>query len=68
MPEDQPKLDFKIQAVIERTELWVLINGKEYVYLIDGALLPELRKLYSYQPGKALAFLKSKCYHCEQRR
>ena len=64
----KPKLDFKIEAVVEQTEVFCLINGKRYRYLIDGAKLGEFRKHYRFSPGRALKFLKENCYLCERRK
>ena len=61
------ELHFSIQGIISQTEIWTLINGKEYIYWIDGALIPEFRKLYSHSPGKALSFLKTYSYKVERR-
>ena len=60
-------LDFKVTAITEKTEVWTLINGQEYIYRIDGALIPSFRGLYCRSRGKALAFLKKYSYHTEKR-
>ena len=49
---------FKITAITENTEVWTLVDGIEYVYSIDGALLEEFRTIYTFSPLKALNFLK----------
>ena len=53
-------LDFKIGAIISGTEIHSMINGVEYVHLVDSALVPKLESLYLHSPGKALQFLKTK--------
>jgi hypothetical protein len=64
---ERNELRFDIQAIISQTEIWTIVNGKEYIYWIDGALIPEFRKLYSRTPGKALNFLKTHSYKVERR-
>ena len=63
----RPKLVFKLEAIIEKTEVLCTINGKPYRYLVDGALMPAFRLLLPHQPGQALVFLKEHCYLCEAR-
>ncbi len=53
-------LDFKVIATVNNTEIRSLINGKSYVHLLDGALIPKFESLYKHSPGKALQFLKKK--------
>ena len=59
-------LTFKIQAIIEKTEVWTLINGEQYIYRIDGALIPSFRGIYFRSPAKALNFLKKHSYYTEK--
>ena len=65
--KNPPKLDFKLEAIVEKTEVLCSVNGKKYRYLIDGARLAEFKNHYSFAPGKALNFLKENCYLCERR-
>ena len=66
-PKPRPKLVFKLEAIIEKTEVLCTINGKPYRYLVDGALMPAFKLLLPHQPGQALVFLKEHCYLCEAR-
>ncbi len=50
-------LDFKVTVIVNETEVHTLINGKSYVHLIDGGLIPKFEALYKHSPGKALQFL-----------
>ena len=59
-------LDFKVTAITSTT-VWVLVNKQEYIYDIDGALLPSFRRLMWHSPGKALNFLKKHSYHTEKK-
>lgn len=60
-------LDFQIEAILEKTEVWTLINGQGYIHWIDGALINSFRDIYYVSPGKALAFLKAHSYAYERR-
>jgi hypothetical protein len=59
----EKSLDLKVEAIIAGHEIHTLINGKRYIYVIDGAYVPGFRTLYKYAPGKALQFLKDKSRH-----
>ena len=56
-------LEFNISMIIQRRELYATINGKNYLYIIDGALLNSFKDLYYISPARALQFLKA---HCER--
>lgn len=58
----ESKLTLTIEATSNYGEVIVLINGVRYHYLIDAALIPEFRYLYSKSKGKSLAFLKKQSY------
>jgi hypothetical protein len=55
-------LEFKVLSIINKREIVTLVNGVEWHYLIDGALLPEFRLMqYKGFEGMALNFLKKYC-------
>lgn len=54
-------LDFKVELTVENREIHTIINGKRYIYTIDGALYEKFWFVYSCSPGKALNFLKEHC-------
>ena len=64
--QERNELCFHISAIISQTEVWTLVNGTQYIYWIDGALIPEFKRIYSKAPGKALNFLKTHSYEVEK--
>ena len=60
------KLDFKWTAVSKEGDVYVSINGTEYLYFLDAAHIPHFLRLYKRAKGKALAFLKKRADSCRK--
>ena len=60
------KLDFYWTAITKAGDVYVRINGVEYLYFIDAAHIPHFLRLYKRARGKALAFLKSRADSCRK--
>lgn len=56
-------LSFNLLSIANNREIRSSINGREYLHILDGALLDSFKDLYYISPGKALTFLKA---HCER--
>lgn len=48
-------------------EMYVTINGAEYIYYLDAGHIPKVEKMAKHQSGKALAFLKKVASSYERR-
>jgi hypothetical protein len=52
------KLNLHIISSNKEGRVAALVNGKKHVYYVDAALIPMIKKMAPYQPGKVLNILK----------